>query len=464
MSKFNLSNGAKITLKLVIILGLTLVLLIPQILIQDLVRERKNRQREVSHSIGAQVGGAMDVTGPLLVVPYTDRLRVISKADEDKGEGVYIGEDNYAVFGALDLKIKSDTEVGLKKKSIYKIPFFTATATMEGSFETADFSDWPKIKPEDIHWDQAFIMLGINDLKGITDAPVIKWGDQELVVKTGNKSTSIIASGVHADLPEDWREARNFSISLFLRGTNALNFGSNASSAEMTMESNWPDPNFESTQNQGDYLISGDYNYVRTSTLPTEYDIRKDKSGFTAHWVESAFSGNTMNRWLAADYSPVLLDRMMGAEFVNVSSNYKETSRSVKYMFVIIILIFTTFFVAEVLRGNKVHPFQYVLIGISIAVFFVLLIAISEYLSFGQSYLIASAVTILLISWYSSTIFHDRQIPVYIGLLLVALFAFIYIIINATEYSLLFGAIGLFIVLALVMYVTRNVQWYGSEK
>ena len=222
------------------------------------------------------------------------------------------------------------------------------------------------------------------------------------------------------------------------------------------MKCNWPHPNFESTTTH--YTGNQPYTAVRQKSLPTEKEIHSD--GFTATWKENQFSMNQKTTWLATEKTPNLNSRLMGAEFMNVSDYYKKSERSVKYMAMIIALVFVCFFIIELLKSTRIHPFQYVMVGAAIAVFFILLLAISEYIGFDLAYLFAALATIALIGLYSLSVFKSKSLATSVTIMLSVLFTFIFTILKAAEYSLLLGAIGLFVMVALIMYTTRKIQWY----
>ncbi len=470
-AKKNVSNGTRVTIKLIVIFFLILILLIPQNMILDLIRERSNRQYDVEHSVANQVGGPIIFTGPVLAIPYTHNEEIIIKDENSKNKVSVETSTEYAYFTAKELLIESKTDVENKKKSIYKIPFIRSENTLSGNFTEPDFSNWDFIAPEHIKWDEAIIIAGIEDPNGLSDNPTIQWGNETLAFQPGSLGSSIFSNAIYAKLPKDWNDNRDFSISVQLRGTSSIDFASTANSNTMNMTSNWPHPNFESLQNSR-YDMSGpaidDYSNSscenRGSSLPVSYEIYTEGTGFTSEWVESQFSIQQRPQWLSIEQAPNLCSRLMGVEFVNMSDNYSKTKRSIKYMALIIALVFTAFFIIELLRANRIHPFQYTLVGIAIAVFYLLLLAFSEYFGFNWAYLIASTATIALIGFYSVSIFKNKQLAAGVSTMLAVLFAFIFVILNATEYSLIIGSIGLFIILATVMYATRNITWYSKAE
>ena len=461
-SKKIFTNSTRITIKLAIIFFLILAMLIPQQMIKDLVRERQGSQASIERNVAEQIGGAADVKGPILCLPYKSYTEVVSIDEQTKKRFTEVETSiHYAYFTAEELRVNSEVEVTNKTKGIYKIPFFQAENTLQAIFLLPDFSQWSGIKAEDILQEEAFILMGISDLKGISETPTLSVNDNTYSFEPGGNGSELFHSPVHVKLPENsLGETTELSISLKLRGTSALNFASTAKANEVQMTSNWPHPNFESTMNSQAVVYTEQARHGRNNTLPTERIINDE--GFTATWQENQFSIEQPGQWLGANGHPSLSDRFMGAEFINVADQYDKTTRSVKYMAMIIALVFVAFFIIELLRANRVHPFQYVLVGSTIAVFFILLLALSEYLGFDVAYVVAAIATTGLIGLYSISVFRNRAMAISISILLLILFAFIFMILTAMEYSLLLGSIGLFLILAAVMYVTRNVRWYGG--
>lgn len=459
-------NSTKITLKLAIILALILVLLIPQKMISDLVRERQGRQSDVTYAIADQIGGQEDVVGPILCIPYDEKTEKVTYDQETKLTKTEVArKKTYAYFTAQRLDITSNVEVINKNKDIYKVPFFQSKNEIEGLFAKPNFEKWENILEEDIHWDEAFILVGVTDMKGISESPKVNLAGETIEFEPGGNGSTLLGSVIHAKLPETFsKDGGAFSIEMALRGTEALNFASTAKDNQLEMTSNWPDPNFESTINSPTHYIEKAVSnsaqvFDRGNTLPIKREITDE--GFTAVWNENQFSIDQPGQWLERAVQPNLHNRLMGTEFINLADEYDKTDRSVKYMALIIALVFVTFFIIELLKESRVHVFQYVLVGSAIAIFFILLLAISEYVGFNLAYLLASTATTALIGLYSLSVFRNKGMAISISALLIALFVFLFVILIAAQYSLLIGAIGLFVILALIMYVTRNVKWYG---
>ncbi len=461
-------NSTKITLKLLIVFVLILILLIPQKMIGDLIREREGRQISAANRVAAKIGGNIDIEGPVLCVPYIEK-NVVTKVDPKTKKNVQeiTKIKRYAFFTADQLDIESSSIVENKKKNIYKVPYFESKNVLHASFSKADFSKWDDINETDIIYNEAMVLIGISDLKSVLTSPTAIIGDQQLQFEPGHNGTGLFHKGVYVNLPSDFaKKGGLLNVEMELRGTQALHFASIAQNNELKMESNWPHPDFEAlnlihtSTNSPRVYNQNKPIYARENTLPLNSEV-SDQSGFIANWKENQFSIDQPSKWLSIETEPNLKGRMMGASFINLADHYKKTDRSVKYMALIIALVFVSFFIIELLRENKVHPFQYILVGSAVAIFFLLLLAISEYSGFNLAYLIASVATTSLIGLYSLSVFKSKSMAMSITILLALIFTFLFVLLIAVQYSLLLGAVGLFVILAMIMFATRNVKWYG---
>jgi inner membrane protein len=213
----------------------------------------------------------------------------------------------------------------------------------------------------------------------------------------------------------------------------------------VSLSSSWPSPSF-----------IGSY-------LPLSHEVTN--AGFQAKWNISYFGRGYQQYWKSDKVNyPNLQDSMLNSSFgvklLLMVDHYHKTLRSVKYAVLFILLTFVAFFLFEILSKIKVHPFQYLLIGFAMSIFYLLLLSISEHLDFSYTYIIASVATIALITGYSSWILMQKKKSLVVALLLILLYAFLYILLQIEDYALLVGTLVLFIILGIVMIVTRKIDWY----
>jgi len=231
----------------------------------------------------------------------------------------------------------------------------------------------------------------------------------------------------------------NFSITMSFNGSQQIELIPIGKTTTMRMTSNWADPSFI-----GNYLPNDE-----TKTIT--------KDGFQADWkvlhINRAFSQQHLNK------IPNLNAFAFGTKFMVMVDEYQKSERSAKYGFLVIGLTFLIFFLIQSLSKINIHPFQYLMIGIALTMFYTLLVSISEHSNFLKAYLIAGISVISLITLYSKSILKTFKFPLFIGLSLTALYTFIYVIIQLENYALLVGSIGLFLILATVMFVSRKIDW-----
>jgi inner membrane protein len=232
----------------------------------------------------------------------------------------------------------------------------------------------------------------------------------------------------------------NFQFTLNLKGSESLNFAPLGESTEVTLHSAWNDPGFAG------------------SFLPAEHTIKND--GFSASWKVLDFNRNFPQQWKNNDYR--LTDADFGVKLVNVADHYQKSSRAAKYGILVILFVFLSFFLNEIITKQKVHPFQYILVGFAVLVFYLLLLSISEQLGFNLAYLISALSVLIMILLYSRTFLKKWLHAIIQTLILAFSFGFIFVLMQLETYALLGGSIGLFVVLALTMFVTRKINWYSE--
>jgi inner membrane protein len=217
---------------------------------------------------------------------------------------------------------------------------------------------------------------------------------------------------------------------------------------EATLKSNWPDPGF------------------RGAFLPAERSVRPD--GFDAKWKVSYYGRDYPQSWTSRTgnerfTTQAVSNSLFGAQFLSILDAYRYVERSIKYGVLFLVLVFTAFFLFEVTARQKIHPFQYLMVGAALCLFYLLLLSISEFIGFSWAYLVAAVASTLLITWYCRFFLGGGVRAFMIGTGLAGVYLFLYITLRQQDYALLMGAIALFVVLAIVMYVTRKVDWYARD-
>jgi len=451
------SSKSSLSLKLFVIGFLIMILMIPIGMISFLVNERESRQNEAFQEVSGKWGNEQTITGPILSIPYKD------KVERTTAEGTVIDEAIlYAHFLPEELNIKGKIDPEKRKRGIYEVVVYNANLEISGRFLAPDFSKWD-IAPDDILYKQAFVTLGIPDMRGIKENLNLEWGNKKYAFNPGVKTNDVAAIGINADidLSQDNNNSQNFKINLALNGSRDLYFAPLGRSTKVELSSTWPDPSF-----QGAFL-------------PESRTI--NEAGFTAMWKVLELNRNFPQRFLGQldavtpitqsgynEKMPVISSAGIinqsnfGVRLLVPADEYQETVRALKYAIMLLSLTFLVLFFYEAMRGARVHPLQYILIGLALALFYLLLLSISEYLGFKAAYLLSALTIIGLITLYSKLIFNAWRPAMLEALILVFVYGFIFVILQLEDYSLLVGSLGLLSILSLVMLVSRKINWYNN--
>lgn len=446
-SKFGTWLRTSITARMLIVGFLTLILLIPLFFIEDLIRERSHRQTEVINEINQQWGNEVLIYGPILKVPYNVyKEKTVTDKKTKKAYTETIEETYNAYFFPEHLNINSTINPEEKKRGIYTTAVYNSKMQITGAFIKPDFSD-VEINDKDILWNKAKIIIQSSNVKGVNEAHLkLNETDYELTSKyNGKKNYNYNELILHTLETKSINKEQflfskplEFNINFNIKGSEQIRFIPTGRQTEAEMTSNWKTASFF-----GEFLP---YN-----------DDKINADGFDAKWkildLNRPFSQEHYNG------IPDLKAFAFGVNFMIPVDEYQKSERSAKYGFLVIGLTFLIFFLIQTMSKIAIHPFQYLMIGIALTMFYTLLVSISEHSNFLKAYLIAGISVITLITLYSKSILKTIKFPVFIGLSLTALYTFIYVIIQLENYALLVGSIGLFLILASVMYVSRKIDW-----
>ena len=322
---------------------------------------------------------------------------------------------------------------------------------MSGSFGAHDLEKLG-VPPADALWERAFLAVGVSDMRGIREPVRIAWDGAGQTAEPGLPTGEVLSSGVFVPVAVDGtKPAHAFSFDLALNGSEGLFLAPLGRRTDVTLSSKWKTVSF-----QGDFL-------------PEERKI--DDSGFSARWKVLSLNRNYPQAWTGSGAAPrneycgdeelrPVEQSSFGLNLIQSVDAYRKTLRIAKYAFLFIVLTFAAFFLFEILGGRPVHPVQYLLIGIPLVVFYILLLSLAEHIPFGWSYLVAAAATVSLISLYARWVLPKKILAAVIGLVLAVLYGLLYAILQCEDYALLLGSFTLFGGLALVMRLTRDVNWY----
>ncbi len=419
--------------RLLIVLFLILLLQIPTAMIQGIISERQNLRAEAIQGITATWGTRQAIIGPKLIVPYIKKVQEGDKVKPLQKYGVFL-PDELSIVGTLDSKTRY--------RGIFDVPVYDANIDLSGRFKRPDLSVWG-IQSEDVQWDRAELNVEISDAHAIKNQVALDWNQKKLQFLPGMGKFEGKNSGIHAQLKEQLTgDTFQFKIPLKVSGSETITVAPFGRLTKVALTGNWSNPSF-----QGRWL-------------PTERDV--NPKGFSAHWEIPSLGRNYDQSW--NQDSPVELnivqDSMFGVDLLSPVDNYRMSQRSVKYNFLFLVLMFAIFWMFEIIAKLRVHPLQYLIVGVAMSLFYLLQLAISEHLGFQHAYLIASVAVTVLITAYSVAILSARRRGGIVGIVQVALYVYLYIVLANQDYSLLIGSFGLFIFLAIIMYLTRKVNWF----
>jgi len=422
-------------LKVISILAMTILLLIPNSLIQELINERSARKASVEEGVAASYGQEQVIYPAFIKIPYI-RTQLNSDNETYTSEGHLGISANNSVFDAT-------VTTATRNRSIFEVVVYDALVTNNSTFNWQNFKldDW---KEYQFDFEKAYLIYGIKDANGIADSVDVTANGNPLKIE-GNTNTNL--AGFY------WLKTESFTMDINnplkvnsnwqIKGTKGLHFEPMGDMVEINMESPWPDPSFIG------------------KNLPISHDITAN--GFTAKWKVNKFAHKHPQFW-KSDQSAIAPNSNFGVSLIQPINEYGKNFRTSKYALLIIALTFGIFFFFEILLKKSIHPIQYTLVGFALTVFYLLLLSISEHLGFNIAYLVSSTATILLIVVYTHFILKHIGASTLLSALLSALFGYVFIILQMQDFALLAGAIALFVVLATVMLLSRNVDWYNIGK
>ncbi|HSF44681.1 MAG TPA: cell envelope integrity protein CreD [Chitinophagaceae bacterium] len=427
------SQSSKTLIKGIITGILILVMMIPTIFIMNLVSEREERQKQVAAEVSSKWASSQTLSGPFLYIPYT------YTANDAEGKPVQVKEQFWVLPENLDINGQMFPEV--RERSIYKVLLYRSTLTVRGNIEIKLPAN---VDPSTVQWKDARICMGLSDFKGIEEKIMLRAGDNDIELAPGLPGNELDSVGLSAPIDiiaTDTGRTISFSTVLKLKGSERLHFIPLAGNSSYTLESKWPAPSFDG------------------NNLPSDRNV--SDSGFSAKWVF-----NKANLPFSTVLNKTNFDTRalaFGVTMVQPADQYAKTDRAVKYAILVIGLTFSLFFIVELLQNKPVHPVQYILIGLALVIFYTLLLSFSEFILFDIAYLLAAIATISLISLYVKAHFGNWRAAAIFSSALTLLYGFIFVLVRLEDTALLVGSLGLFLILAIAMYLSRKIDWYGKN-
>ncbi len=427
-------------LRLLVVGFLVILLQIPVVFIDSLVSERSRTRQEAVDDISAKWGRGQAVFGPYLVVPYT--YDIVEK-DAETGNDRFSERAAVAAFLPEDLRIAADLETEVRRRGIFETPVYSSAIRLEGGFAAPDFSPW-KTEPERIDWRQAQLVFEVSDVHAVQNRAQLNWSGKELHFEPGTGLLATELPGFHSpvSISAESREL-SFAAEFDLRGSFMLRFAPLGKSTEAAIKADWADPSF-----QGAYL-------------PAASTIGPD--GFEAEWRIPHLGRNYPQSWSRTEHGMAIRESAFGFDLLTLVDSYRQTERSLKYQLLFLGLTFLTIWLFEAMGGARLHPIQYLFIGAAMCLFYLLELALAEQLGFATAYSLAAALVAGLVFFYTSFVLDSQRRAAAVAGVLAGLYGCLYALLQLEDYALLAGSLGLFLILAAVMYATRNVDWYEAK-
>ena len=330
-----------------------------------------------------------------------------------------VTKEKQLYFFPEQLDIKADVKTELRKRSLYEVPVYKTMLDVDGYFSIPKELGVDSDIENNIQWKDAFLFISVEDLRGIRSGLKLDWDGEEKEFKPGTQLGKL-PIGVHVELGDIFsKEDKDykFSFSMFLKGTNSLQITPVGKQTNITMSSPWRHPKF-----------IGRF-------LPDSYLVKDD--GFTARWENSHFSTNVENAFNNCEINNcVEFNRVkLGVELIQSVDMYHQAERAIKYGILFVLLTFAIFFMFEILRSLKIHPVQYGLVGLALALFYQLLISLSEHMEFSLSYLVAASACVSLITFYISYVLKSFVRSAGVAAILSALYSILYMILLSEDYA-----------------------------
>jgi inner membrane protein len=431
-------------MKLIVVCGLALVMTIPALFVAGLVEERTQRAADVTREISSHVGGQQTFLGPTLAVPYTVPSQIPGLAAE---RGTYL---IFPVRGGA--RVKTHTEE--RRRSLFKVPVFDADLQFDADF---DLSGTPLSAPLGavLDWSQVELVVGVSDARGaLADGTVTANGKTESFIprdsieslsldsnEQQNKRTPLTLFGLMVSGLAQPDAKFQVSTALRFSGAQRIAILAYGKTTRLTVEGDWPSPSFDG------------------GFLPVQRAV--SSQGFSGEWVIP---------WIArgvpaegrGDSVAGLDSTALGVSFIELADPYQSVNRSLKYVLLFLGLLFLSYFVFEVTTGKRVHPAQYILVGVAQIIFYLLLLSFAERIGFDFGFLLAGGATVILLSANAGWIFASRVQGLRALLCFGLLYALIYMLLRLEDNALLVGAVASFLAVAAVMYFTRGIDWYSQ--
>lgn len=428
-----------VTLKLLVVGVLSAVLFVPLMMVWALVGERSGRRDDVAREVSAVWGGPQRVGGLALSIPIIAMSVEGSPVPPPVRHLVVLPE-------SLHLDVRLEPEV--RRRSIFDVVVYRAQVVATGEFrlpmpDSMGLATGDRVDPA-----RAALHVGVSDLRGVVSLDDLQWGGAALEAGPSASATGI-GPGLSAPVTIDGSAAVPFRVEMTLAGASQLMFLPSGRQTDITMSSPWASPGFTGVR------------------LPDRHETAPD--GFRAEWHSNFLSRPYPQVWMevagqAGDGTAKFEQAAFGVSLVTPVDHYRQTERAVKYGFLFIVLTFGLVVVREFTGGRRVHPVQYLFVGLALVIFYLLLLSLSEQIAFPIAYATASIATVGLIGAYSVRMLNGAGDGLILTGALGTLYGVLFVLLRLEDLALLVGAVVVFVALALAMYLTRRIDWYAPAE
>ena len=424
-------------LRLLLVGFLALLLQIPIGMISGLVSERQERRAAAMHEVSSKWGKVQSITGPALIIPYIHRW-----TESTAGGQVARSETRHAIFLPQQLRTHGVIDSEIRSRGIFTVPVYRLRLTMEGEFARPSASELG-IEPSAVAWSRAQLAVGVTDIRAIQQETAVSWNGRNVPFLPGTGAFTDAGAGIHAVVGVgEGVERFSFSFPLLLNGSTGVYLTPFGQITAVELQSNYRHPSFQGNWLPVDRSVSG--------------------SSFQATWSIPFLGRDYPQAWKAERSMSEAIDgSRFGVELVNPVDHYRMAERSVKYAGLFILLTFATVWLIEVLAGVRVHPIQYLMLGGALCLFYLLELSLSEHIGFPSAYGLASLAVIGMVAAYSVVVLQSMVRALVVGTGVGLLYVYLYVLLMNEDYALVIGSIGLFAILAAIMYATRGVDWYA---
>lgn len=433
------ASGRAASVKVAVIAFLTLVLLIPLGMIKGVIFDRQNNESVTALDIRNSWGGDQVLTGPILRLPFEVENKTVY--------GRPYADEKVVHLLAEELLVTADVAAEVRYRGIHKVPVFSAEIAINGRIDLGAL-DTLGISAQQVNWSGAELFLGVSDPMAIGKIPVLTVNGTDVNFSASGEGIAGLASHLSAPVGRRLHDAERgsdlvFDIAIALNGSGSLQFLPLAENSAVKMSADWASPSFTGRQ------------------LPAARNVRED--GFEAAWHATSLGRKLPAIWIDHHEGQATVgDDAFGARFMQPVGLYQLIERATKYAVLVVGLTFVTYFLIEVVAKLRLHPLQYLLVGLANTLFYLLLLSLSEHVGFDIAYVASALASVTLISGYSAAILARRARTVMMAAVLTCLYTFLYLTLKAESFALLAGSVGLWIVLAVVMYLTRGINWYAA--